>query len=123
MTPCLATILVGADPASVTYTQMKRRRCEKIGMTSRKVELPAETTTEELIAAVRELAEDAAVHGILLQHPVPGHVDERAAFEAIPVDKDVDGVTFGSFARMWFPPPPEAQRPPETQRPPEAQGN
>ena len=117
VTPCLATILVGADPASVTYTQMKRRRCEKIGMTSRKVELPAETTTDELIAAVRELADDAGVHGILLQHPCPGHINERAAFEAIPVDKDVDGVTFGSFARMWFPPP-KVQDRPGSSRPP-----
>ncbi len=102
--PCLATILVGADPASVTYTRMKRRRCESIGMLSRKVELPAETTTAELIDAVRSLADDDAVHGILLQHPCPPHVDERAAFEAIPVAKDVDGVTYGSFARMWLPP-------------------
>ena len=100
--PCLATILVGADPASVTYTRMKRRRCESIGMLSRRVELPAETTTAELIDAVRSLADDDAVHGILLQHPCPPHVDERAAFEAIPVSKDVDGVTYGSFARMWF---------------------
>ena len=96
--PCLATILVGADPASVTYTRMKRRRCEAVGMRSIAVELPENTTTAELIAKVRELGDDPAVHGILLQHPVPGHVDERAAFEAIPVDKDVDGVTAQSFA-------------------------
>ncbi|MEM6854636.1 MAG: tetrahydrofolate dehydrogenase/cyclohydrolase catalytic domain-containing protein, partial [Planctomycetota bacterium] len=100
--PCLATILVGADPASITYTQMKRRRCEGIGMLSRKVELPAETTTAELLEVVHELGSDPAVHGILLQHPSPPHVDERAAFEAIPVGKDVDGVTYGSFATMWF---------------------
>lgn len=102
VTPCLATVLVGADPASITYTQMKRRRCEGIGMASRKVELPAETTTPELLAAVHALGGDPAVHGILLQHPSPPHIDERAAFEAIPVAKDVDGVTYGSFARMWF---------------------
>ncbi len=102
VTPCLATVLVGADPASITYTQMKRKRCEKIGMQSRKVELPEQTTTEELLAAVNELGSDPAINGILLQHPAPPHVDERAAFEAIPVGKDVDGVTFGSFAHMWF---------------------
>ncbi len=102
VTPCLATILVGADPASITYTQMKRRRCEAIGMLSRKIELPAETTTAQLVLAVTELGQDPAVHGILLQHPAPSHIDERAAFEAIPVSKDVDGVTYGSFARMWF---------------------
>ena len=102
VTPCLATILVGADPASITYTQMKRRRCEGIGMLSRKVELPEETTTEQLLATVGVLGNDPAVHGILLQHPSPKHIDERAAFEAIPVAKDVDGVTYGSFATMWF---------------------
>ncbi|MEM7624697.1 MAG: tetrahydrofolate dehydrogenase/cyclohydrolase catalytic domain-containing protein [Planctomycetota bacterium] len=102
VTPCLATILVGADPASITYTQMKRRRCEGIGMLSRKVELPEETTTEQLLATVTELGNDPAVHGILLQHPSPKHIDERAAFEVIPVAKDVDGVTYGSFATMWF---------------------
>ena len=101
-TPCLATVLVGDDPASVTYTQMKRRRCEAVGMRSIKIELPAETTTAQLITEIRRLGDDPAVHGILLQHPSPPHVDERAAFEAIPVAKDVDGVTFGSFARMWF---------------------
>ncbi|MEM1212349.1 MAG: tetrahydrofolate dehydrogenase/cyclohydrolase catalytic domain-containing protein [Planctomycetota bacterium] len=102
VTPCLATVLVGADPASVTYTQMKRRRCESIGMKSVKVELPAETTTEQLLAEVQRLGDDPAVHGILLQHPAPSHIDERAAFETIPVSKDVDGVTYGSFAHMWF---------------------
>ncbi|MEM1098122.1 MAG: tetrahydrofolate dehydrogenase/cyclohydrolase catalytic domain-containing protein [Planctomycetota bacterium] len=101
-TPCLATVLVGDNPASVTYTQMKRRRCEGIGMKSLKVELPTETTTERLVAEITKLGDDPAIHGILLQHPNPKHVDERAAFEAIPVGKDVDGVTFGSFARMFF---------------------
>jgi methylenetetrahydrofolate dehydrogenase (NADP+)/methenyltetrahydrofolate cyclohydrolase len=100
--PCLATVLVGEDPASVTYTRMKRKRCESIGMRSLKVELPTQTTTAELIARIRELGADPEVHGILLQHPAPDHVDERAAFEAIPVVKDVDGVTYGSFASMWF---------------------
>lgn len=102
--PCLATVLVGADPASVTYTQMKRRRCESVGMKSLKIELPEATTTAQLVGKITELGNDPAVHGILLQHPSPPHVDERAAFEAIPVGKDVDGVTYGSFAQMWFPP-------------------
>ena len=102
--PCLATVLVGADPASVTYTQMKRRRCESVGMKSLKIELSEATTTEELVAEITRLGSDPAIHGILLQHPSPKHVDERAAFEAIPVSKDVDGVTYGSFAKMWFPP-------------------
>ena len=102
VTPCLATVLVGADPASVTYTQMKRKRCESIGMRSVKVELPEQTTTEQLLEKIRELGDDPAVHGILLQHPAPGHIDERQAFEAIPASKDVDGVTIASFGAMSF---------------------
>lgn len=102
VTPCLTTVLVGDDPASVTYTQMKRKRCESVGMTSRKVELPAATTTRQLVDEITRLGQDEAVHGILLQHPCPKQIDERAAFEAIPVAKDVDGVTFASFAHMWF---------------------
>ncbi|WP_105973153.1 bifunctional 5,10-methylenetetrahydrofolate dehydrogenase/5,10-methenyltetrahydrofolate cyclohydrolase [Streptomyces geranii] len=101
-TPCLATVLVGADPASVTYVRMKRNRCRQAGIESRHVELPATTTTGELVAALRALSDDPAVHGILLQHPMGGHIDERAAFEAIAPEKDVDGVTFASFATMSF---------------------
>jgi methylenetetrahydrofolate dehydrogenase (NADP+)/methenyltetrahydrofolate cyclohydrolase len=81
---------------------MKRNRCAKAGITSRHVPLPAETTTEELVAAITALSEDPEVHGILLQHPVPAHIDERAAFEAIAPGKDVDGVTMHSFAAMGF---------------------
>ncbi|MFI2644109.1 bifunctional 5,10-methylenetetrahydrofolate dehydrogenase/5,10-methenyltetrahydrofolate cyclohydrolase [Streptomyces sp. NPDC018610] len=100
--PCLATVLVGADPASVTYVRMKQNRCRKAGIVSRHVELPAETGTEELVGTLRSLSQDPAVHGILLQHPVGEHIDERAAFEAIAPEKDVDGVTFASFATMSF---------------------
>ena len=102
VTPCLATILVGDDPASATYVKMKGKRCEAVGMKSLRVELPAATTTEQLIAKVKALGGDPAVHGILLQHPVPHHVDERAAFEAIPAAKDVDGVTIQSFGAVSF---------------------
>ncbi|WP_030552227.1 bifunctional 5,10-methylenetetrahydrofolate dehydrogenase/5,10-methenyltetrahydrofolate cyclohydrolase [Streptomyces exfoliatus] len=102
VTPCLATVLVGADPASVTYVKMKRNRCAKAGIRSRHVELPSATTTEELVAALTALSEDPEVHGILLQHPVGPHIDERAAFEAIAPEKDVDGVTMASFAAMGF---------------------
>jgi methylenetetrahydrofolate dehydrogenase (NADP+)/methenyltetrahydrofolate cyclohydrolase len=100
--PCLATVLVGEDPASVTYVRMKQNRCRRAGVESRHVALPAATTTGELVAALRELSADPAVHGILLQHPVGEHIDERAAFEAIAPEKDVDGVTFASFATMSF---------------------
>ncbi|MEU6089438.1 bifunctional 5,10-methylenetetrahydrofolate dehydrogenase/5,10-methenyltetrahydrofolate cyclohydrolase [Streptomyces sp. NPDC047085] len=100
--PCLATVLVGEDPASVTYVRMKQNRCRTAGIESRHVALPATTTTAELVGALRELSADPAVHGILLQHPVGDHIDERAAFEAIAPEKDVDGVTFASFATMSF---------------------
>ncbi|MEV7749993.1 bifunctional 5,10-methylenetetrahydrofolate dehydrogenase/5,10-methenyltetrahydrofolate cyclohydrolase [Streptomyces griseofuscus] len=100
--PCLATVLVGEDPASVTYVRMKQNRCRKAGITSRHVALPASTSTAELVGTLRELSADPTVHGILLQHPVGDHVDERAAFEAIAPEKDVDGVTFASFATMSF---------------------
>jgi len=99
-TPGLATVLVGADPASATYVKMKVRRCEKAGMNSFRHELAAETTTEELVSFITQLGNDPTVHGILLQHPVPSHVDERAAFEAIPIEKDVDGVTAGTLGRV-----------------------
>jgi len=100
--PCLATILVGDDPASATYVRMKGNACRRLGIESRKIELKASTTTEELIAAIRELNEDSAVHGILLQHPVPHHIDERAAFDAIAIEKDVDGVTTLGFSQNAF---------------------
>ena len=100
--PCLATVLVGADPASVTYVRMKQNRSRKAGIESRHVELPATTTTAELVATLDELSADPTVHGILLQHPMGEHIDERAAFEAIAAEKDVDGVTFASFATMSF---------------------
>jgi methylenetetrahydrofolate dehydrogenase (NADP+)/methenyltetrahydrofolate cyclohydrolase len=100
--PCLATVLVGADPASVTYVRMKQNSCAKAGIESRHVALPAEISTAGLVDAVTALSEDPAVHGILLQHPVGAHIDERAAFEAIAPGKDVDGVTTASFAAMSF---------------------
>jgi len=102
VTPCLATVLVGEDPASVTYTQMKRKRAEAAGMQSTRIELPASTTTDKLVNTLGQLGDDLGVHGILLQHPVPKHIDERAAFEAIPGAKDVDGVTIHSFGAMAF---------------------
>ncbi|MEW2403169.1 bifunctional 5,10-methylenetetrahydrofolate dehydrogenase/5,10-methenyltetrahydrofolate cyclohydrolase [Streptomyces sp. NPDC046862] len=100
--PCLATVLVGEDPASVTYVRMKRNRCRKAGIESRHVPLPATTTTAELVGTLTALSANPAVHGILLQHPVGPHIDERAAFEAIAPEKDVDGVTLSSYAAMSF---------------------
>ena len=98
--PILATILVGSDPASATYVRMKGNACERIGMESLKVELPSSTTTHELRAKIFELNNNPDVHGILLQHPVPEQIDERACFDAIALEKDVDGVTCIGFGRM-----------------------
>jgi len=99
-TPILATILVGNDPASATYVKMKGNACRRVGMDSVRIELPAATTTEQLLAKIDELNANPDVHGILLQHPVPSHIDERAGFDRIDVAKDVDGVTCQGFGRM-----------------------
>jgi len=99
-TPILATILVGDDPASATYVKMKGNACRRVGMESLAVELPSSTTTEELLQKIQALNDDPNVHGILLQHPVPGQIDERACFDAIALNKDVDGVTCLGFGRM-----------------------
>jgi methylenetetrahydrofolate dehydrogenase (NADP+)/methenyltetrahydrofolate cyclohydrolase len=98
--PILATILVGADPASATYVKMKRNACKRVGMSSRRVELGAGTTTAELLASIDALNADRDVHGILLQHPVPDQIDERTCFDRIATEKDVDGVTTLGFGRM-----------------------
>ncbi len=98
--PTLATILVGADPASETYVKMKRNTCARVGMKSIAVELPENTTTEELLDKIQDLNNNENVHGILLQHPVPTQIDERKCFDAIDVKKDVDGVTCLGFGNM-----------------------
>ena len=101
-TPLLATVLVGDDPASHTYVRMKANRCAKVGIFSRRIDIDAGVTTEKLVRQIEELSADPEVDGILLQHPAPDHIDERAAFEAIAPSKDVDGVTRTSFAMMAF---------------------
>jgi methylenetetrahydrofolate dehydrogenase (NADP+)/methenyltetrahydrofolate cyclohydrolase len=98
--PILATILVGSDPASGTYVKMKQNACKRIGMESIAVELSEQTTTEQLLAKIDELNSNPNCHGILLQHPVPAQIDERACFDAIAAEKDVDGVTCLGFGRM-----------------------
>ena len=100
ITPALATILVGVDPASATYVKMKQNACARLGMNSIAVELDKKTTTEELLATIQKLNDDEKVHGILLQHPVPSQIDERECFDAIDVEKDVDGVTCLGFGQM-----------------------
>ncbi len=98
--PILATILVGADPASATYVKMKGNACRRVGMESLSIALPEETTTTQLLAQIDELNANPRVHGILLQHPVPKQIDERACFDRIALEKDVDGVTSLGFGRM-----------------------
>jgi methylenetetrahydrofolate dehydrogenase (NADP+) / methenyltetrahydrofolate cyclohydrolase len=100
VSPILATILVGDDPASHTYVRMKANACARVGMESRRVVLPTATTTEELCAEIDKLNADPDVHGILLQHPVPAQIDERQCFNRIALAKDVDGVTVLGFGRM-----------------------
>ncbi|MBC6428892.1 MAG: bifunctional methylenetetrahydrofolate dehydrogenase/methenyltetrahydrofolate cyclohydrolase FolD [Cellvibrionales bacterium] len=98
--PHLATILVGDDPASATYVRMKTNACQRIGLESAALQLPQQTTTPELLTQIETLAQNPAIHGILLQHPVPSQIDERCCFDAIPPAKDVDGVTCTGFGRM-----------------------
>ena len=98
--PILATILVGDDPASATYVRMKGNACQRVGMESMRIVLPQETTTEGLLGAIDQLNANPDVKGILLQHPVPGQIDERRCFDRIDIGKDVDGVTCHGFGRM-----------------------
>lgn len=91
VTPCLATVLVGEDPASAVYVRSKRRSCAKIGYESRHHHLPDETTQEELLQLVRDLNADDDVHGILVQLPLPKRLDADAIIDAIALHKDVDG--------------------------------
>ncbi len=99
-TPVLATIIVGDDMASVTYVNMKAKACERMGLKSNIVRLDRETTTEQLLEVIDKLNADKAVCGILLQHPVPKHIDERECFDRIAMSKDVDGVNSASFGKM-----------------------
>ena len=89
--PGLAVILVGEDPASQIYVRNKEKGCEQVGMHSVAIRLPAETTQEELENHIRALNADAAIHGILVQLPLPRHLDEAAALAVIVPEKDVDG--------------------------------
>ena len=98
--PILATILVGSDPSSATYVKMKGNACSRVGMQSKKVELPDSASTQQLLNAIDGLNADTNVHGILLQHPVPKQIDERQCFDRIALAKDVDGVTCLGFGRM-----------------------
>ena len=90
--PCLAVVLVGDDPLAARYLERKGQGCERLGMTSRLVRLPALISTAELLGALEELGNDRSVHALLLQYPLPAHLDASTAFGAIPAAKDVDGI-------------------------------
>lgn len=100
VTPCLAVVLVGEDPASQVYVRGKAKDCAECGIDSRVIRLPEATTQAELLALVAELAADRAVNGILVQLPLPAHIDEKAVIDAIPPEKDVDGFSPVNVGRM-----------------------
>lgn len=98
--PCLAVIMVGENPASQVYVKGKVKDCAECGIKSLEIHLPAETTQNELLQKLAELADDAGVHGLLVQLPLPAHIDEKTVIEAIPPQKDVDGFTAVNVGRM-----------------------
>lgn len=91
VTPGLTVVLVGENPASQVYVRNKAAACEKAGMRSRLIQLGADTSEEELLDVISTLNQDAGVHGILVQLPLPGHIDTGLVIEAISAAKDVDG--------------------------------
>ena len=98
--PGLATVLMSEDPASETYVSMKQRDCEEVGIDGRHVELPSDAPAEDLFETIEELNGDPSVHGILVQMPVPDHVDKRRVLRAIDPTKDVDGFHPENVGRM-----------------------
>lgn len=98
--PGLAAVLVGEDPASKMYVQMKRKRSEKVGMASIVADLPSDTSQQALSDALEALNHDPSVHGILLQLPLPEHLDNGKAIEAIALEKDVDGLHPSNMGRL-----------------------
>lgn len=97
---CLATVLVGDDKPSQIYVRNKRQKAEEAGMVSRHVELPGDISQPDLEAAVRDLADDPAVHGILVQLPLPDGLDAERILDLLPPEKDVDGLTERSMGRL-----------------------
>lgn len=100
VTPSLAVLLVGEDPASVTYVSMKKKACLAAGMESSIYELPADSTQEQVKDVITKLNNDPLVHGILVQHPVPKHLDENDILGHVAVEKDVDGISVYSLGKL-----------------------
>ena len=100
--PCLAVILVGQNPASVSYVTGKRKALAEVGMNDRSIELPEDTTEEDLLKLIAELNADSSVHGILVQLPLPKHINEDKVIMAIDPSKDVDGFHPVSVGNMMI---------------------
>ena len=98
--PSLAAILVGDDPASRTYVSMKEKACNELGIKTITHKISESSTTDEILLLIDELNADKAIDGILLQHPVPKHINEMECFNRIKLDKDVDGVTTMGFGNL-----------------------
>jgi methylenetetrahydrofolate dehydrogenase (NADP+)/methenyltetrahydrofolate cyclohydrolase len=98
--PRIEAIVAAQDPASLAYVAMKRKWAELCGMESGERSAGPDSTTEEVLGWVRELNEDPSVHGVLIQHPLPSHIDEHAVLEALGPGKDVDGITSASLGRL-----------------------
>ena len=98
--PGLAVILVGDDPASATYVKSKTKACQEAGIFSRQLTPPGNVSQSDLLCIVQELNRDPEIHGILVQLPLPKHIDERAVLETVDAAKDVDGFTFASIGRL-----------------------
>ncbi len=102
ISPCLAVIMVGEEPATKVYVGMKKKACEDVGIKSEVYHLPYHAEQGEVIALIKELGERKDVSGILIQHPLPSHMDELEVFSAIPWEKDVDGLSPVSLGRLAF---------------------
>jgi methylenetetrahydrofolate dehydrogenase (NADP+)/methenyltetrahydrofolate cyclohydrolase len=98
--PGLATVLVGDDPASATYVRMKQKMCNELGILTKSFKLSAKTTEQELLSIINDLKLDSEINGILVQLPLPEHIDERNIINSIPLNKDVDGFHPASWGKM-----------------------
>lgn len=102
VTPGLAVVLVGDNPASVSYVTAKEKACREAGMLSREIRLPADAAEDELLRVIEELNSDSAIHGILVQLPLPRGFSEKRVIDAIAPEKDVDGFTPVNVGRMMI---------------------
>lgn len=102
VTPGLAVIIVGENPASQVYVRNKHKACQDVGMYSVVIEMPGDTTQTQLLEKVDELAKDNAIHGILVQLPLPAHIDEEEVIKAIPPEKDVDAFHPANVGRIMI---------------------